>query len=263
MFVQVDNFGGANEFRCRKHEKNYNYRLHLHQFAEMMLVLEGEIEVTIDGRTEVAKAGQFVLIFPFQSHAFHTPIQSEVWNCVFTPSIVADFFTTYENDVGAQAVFDGSDYALNCFHGLLVDGSDMRLYSIKSCLYAALSDFATQIKPIRRVKDTKLSGKLLAWLMEHATEPVKLSDVACALGYAENYLSHQIIRLFGMNFRNLVGCFRIEKAKELLVKTDKTIFHVANECGFENDRSFTRMFKHITNQTPGQYRSDLRMSHRR
>lgn len=256
MFVQVDNFGSANEFRCRRHDENYDYRNHIHQFAEIMLVLEGKIEVTLDGRKEMAEAGQFILIFPLQTHAFHTPEYSKVWNCVFTPSMIADFFSSYGNFVGESAVFDGSDYTRDCFQRLLVNGSDLRFYSVKSCLYAALSDFVTQIRPIRRETDIKLSGKLVAWLMENAVKPVTLADAADALGYAENYLSHQITKLFGMNFRNLLGCLRAEKAKELLSNTDKNVLQISYECGFTSDRSFTRSFKRVTNQTPGQYRSD-------
>ena len=256
MFVQVNNFGSANEFRCRRHDINYYYRRHIHQFAEIMLVLEGEIEVILDNRTETAKAGQFILIFPLQIHAFHTPKHSRVWNCVFSPSMISDFFASYGNYVGETAVFDGSTHTRDCFHRQLVNGSDMRFYSVKSCLYAALSDFVTQIKPVRRETDMKLAGKLMAWLMENAVKPVTLADAADALGYAENYLSHQITKLFGMNFRNLLGCLRAERAKELLVNTDKNVLQIAYECGFTSDRSFTRSFKRVTNQTPGQYRSD-------
>lgn len=254
MFVQAENFGSANEFRCRVHHESYNFRSHIHQFAEIMLVLEGKIEVTLDGKTETAEAGQFILIFPLQTHAFHTPKHSKVWNCVFTPSLTSEFFAAYGNAVGEHAVFRGGDFALDCFHRLLVTGKDLRFFSVKACLYAALSDFVTQVKPVKREKDTRLSGLLVAWLMEHATQPVTLADAAKALGYAENYLSHKISKLFGMNFRNLVGCLRAERAKELLSATDKTVLQIAYECGFENERSFTRSFKRVTEQTPGEYR---------
>ena len=170
--------------------------------------------------------------------------------------MISDFFASYGNYVGETAVFDGSDHTRDCFHRQLVNGSDMRFYSVKSCLYAALSDFVTQIKPVRRETDMKLPGKLMAWLMENAVKPVTLTDAADALGYAENYLSHQITKLFGMNFRNLLGCLRAERAKELLINTDKNVLQIAYECGFTSDRSFTRSFKRVTNQTPGQYRLD-------
>ena len=254
MFVQTENFGSSNEFRCRKHKENYNYRTHLHQFAELMLVLEGEIEVTIDSRTEIARAGQFILIFPLQSHSFRTPEFSRVWNCVFTQSLVSDFFNLYNSRVGERAVFDGSEHSRECFTRLLVDGDDLRFFSVKSCLYAALADFVSQTAPTARTSDSRLSSKLIDWLGENAASPVTLADAASSLGYAENYLSHKITKLFGMSFRNLLGCLRAEKAKELLSTTDKTILQIAYECGFGSERSFSRSFERATGDTPGIYR---------
>ena len=254
MFVQTENFGSSNEFRCRRHKENYNYRTHLHQFAELMLVLEGEIEVTTDSRTEIARAGQFILIFPLQSHSFRTPELSRVWNCVFTQSLVSDFFNLYNGRVGERAVFDGSEHSRECFTRLLVDGDDLRFFSVKSCLYAALADFVSQTAPTARTSDSRLSSKLIDWLGENAASPVTLADAASSLGYAENYLSHKITKLFGMSFRNLLGCLRAEKAKELLSTTDKTILQIAYECGFGSERSFSRSFERATGDTPGIYR---------
>ena len=254
MFVQTENFGSSNEFRCRRHKENYNYRTHLHQFAELMLVLEGEIEVTTDSRTEIARAGQFILIFPLQSHSFRTPELSRVWNCVFTQSLVSDFFNLYNGRVGERAVFDGSEHSRECFTRLLVDGDDLRFFSVKSCLYAALADFVSQTAPTARASDSRLSSKLIDWLGENAASPVTLADAASSLGYAENYLSHKITKLFGMSFRNLLGCLRAEKAKELLSTTDRTILQIAYECGFGSERSFSRSFERATGDTPGIYR---------
>ena len=254
MFIQTENFGSSNEFRCRKHKENYNYRTHLHQFAELMLVLEGEIEVTTDSRTEIARAGQFILIFPLQSHSFRTPELSRVWNCVFTQSLVSDFFNLYNGRVGERAVFDGSEHSRECFTRLLVDGDDLRFFSVKSCLYAALADFVSQTAPTARTSDSRLSSKLIDWLGENAASPVTLADAASSLGYAENYLSHKITKLFGMSFRNLLGCLRAEKAKELLSTTDKTILQIAYECGFGSERSFSRSFERATGDTPSIYR---------
>ena len=41
--------------------------------------------------------------------------------------------------------------------------------------------------------DSGLAGKLVFWLLEHVFSPVTLADASSALGYAENYLSHQSV----------------------------------------------------------------------
>lgn len=257
MFIQTENFGSLNEFRCRKHKENYQYPTHLHQFAELMLVLDGEIETTVDNRTETARAGQFILIFPLQSHSFRTPERSRVWNCVFTSSMVSDFFNLFDGRVGERSVFDGSEHSRGCFTRLLVDGNDLRYFSVKSCLYAALADFMSCVRSVDRVTDSGLTVKIIGWLQENATSPVTLADVAKSLGYAENYLSHRIGKIFGMNFRGLLGCLRAEKAKELLSTTDRTVLQIAYDCGFGSERSFARSFERATGRTPSAYRQGV------
>lgn len=254
MFIQTENFGGMNEFRCRKHLNRFNCASHLHQFAELMLVLDGEIEVTVDGRREIAKKGQFVFIFPFQAHSFRTPQYTTVWNCVFAPLLVADFFSLYNNRIGETAVFTGREECVAYFSSVLVDRSDMNFFSVKSCLYAALSNFAERVQTVSKQNEYSLPGKVVEWLLNNLSSSVTLADVGRALGYSENYLSHQIPKQFGMNFRSLLNCLRIEKAKEMLLYTQENIINISYECGFESVRSFSRAFKQISNTTPSNYR---------
>lgn len=254
MYIQSENFGGMNDLRCRKHLNKFNCPKHLHQYAELMLVLDGEIEVTVDEQTQTAKKGQFIFIFPFQSHSFRTPEYACVWNSVFTPLLVADFFSFYSNKVGETAVFDGSEECRNYFSTVLVDKVDMQFFSVKSCIYAALSNFANQVRPVERQKNYSLPSKIVEWLLNNLSQPITLSDVARALGYSENYLSHQISKQFDMNFRSLLNCLRIQKAKEMLLYTQDSIIQISYECGFESLRSFSRAFKQISNTTPSNYR---------
>ncbi len=254
MHIQSENFGGTNEFRCRKHENRFNCPSHLHQFAELMLVLDGEIEVTVDDRTEKAKKGQFVFIFPFQAHSFHTPQYTCVWNCVFAPLLVADFFSFYNNRIGETAVFTGSEESVAYFLSALVQKNNMQFFNVKSCLYAALSSFTAQIQLIPKQNEHSLPGKIIEWLLNNLSSPVSLADVGYALGYSENYLSHQIPKQFGMNFRTLLNCLRVEKAKKMLIYTQDSIIQISYECGYANLRSFSRAFKQISNTTPSDYR---------
>lgn len=47
---------------------------------------------------------------------------------------------------------------------------------------------------------------------------------------------------------------RIDRAKELLDFTDKSIAEIAEASGFSNQNYFTRTFKKITGMTPSHYR---------
>ena len=263
MKIQTNNFGSADHFRARLHKTSYNYELHLHQFAELMLVLDGEIEVNVADRVESAHSGQFILIFPFQPHSYATPLSSGTFCAVFSPSLLPDFFAKNKEKVGNRAVFDASPTHFNLWLNALVHPIEKDKsyspdsYMIKSALYAAISDFSRQILLSDSVKSFQTTDMIIAYLSENCERSINLSDMAKALGYAENYLSHKITALFGMNFPSLLACFRIEHAKRMLRQSDTKILNIAYECGFGSERSFNRTFKKITNQTPSEYRSNL------
>ncbi len=263
MRIQTDNFGSADHFRTRLHTDSYNYELHLHQFAEVMLVLDGEIEVTVGDKTEVARGGQFIFIFPFRPHAYKTRTHSTTFCAVFSESLLPDFFAKCSGKVGERATFDASRAHFELWQRALIEEIEKDKsftpspFEVKSALYAMVADFERQILLSPAERSLERSDMIISYLTEHSASPISLSDMAKALGYAENYLSHKITSFFGMNFPTLLACFRIEHAKRRLRESRATILEIAMECGFGSERSFDRAFKKITNQTPSEYRKNL------
>jgi len=70
------------------------------------------------------------------------------------------------------------------------------------------------------------------------------------------------VRNFDRRFHNAVGESpfnylrkrRVEKAKELLENTNETIHEIMVSVGYEDDRSFRRLFKCLTDLSPKEYR---------
>ncbi|MFH1640502.1 MAG: AraC family transcriptional regulator, partial [Candidatus Omnitrophota bacterium] len=48
--------------------------------------------------------------------------------------------------------------------------------------------------------------------------------------------------------------FKIEEAKNLLIKTGYTVEQISEKLGYENPESFIRQFKKITKKTPSVFR---------
>ena len=59
------------EFKISKGQ-NLSFMKHIHRSFEFYLQLGGTTEVVIDEKQYVLKAGQAVLIFPFQYHSYKT-----------------------------------------------------------------------------------------------------------------------------------------------------------------------------------------------
>lgn len=70
-----------------------------------------------------------------------------------------------------------------------------------------------------------------------------------------SYLSHLFRKQTGEKFVQYLNAIRIEKAKELLMTTDKKLYQIAKAVGYDNNKYFFRVFKKWVGMTPEQYRA--------
>ena len=231
-------------------DMRYRLLTHLHQFAELLILLEGELDVTVDGVTEHMKPGQAAFVFPFQRHGYHSVERNKIALMLFSPALMSGFFKTIDGMVGERTVFDISDAVLKTFEEKIFPNEDFTLSSIKGCLYLALDDYNSQVQLKKASTESNMSASVVSYINEHLTEDITLSSIAAALGYSPKYLSNCIGTLFGMNLRTLIAAVRVNKAKYMLRETNKTGLEIMTECGFSTERTFHRQFKAIIGRTP-------------
>jgi AraC-like DNA-binding protein len=71
-------------------------------------------------------------------------------------------------------------------------------------------------------------------------------------------ISAAINQLVGRNVSQVVNEYRIERAKQLLVASDKSITQVYLDSGFQTKSNFNREFTRVTQQTPSGFRREHR-----
>ncbi len=87
---------------------------------------------------------------------------------------------------------------------------------------------------------------------------LNIYDLCVAFRTNRTYLSTEINRQFGMNFRSLINSYRILDAKELIsqAKADRkgSFFgQIATDTGFNSYSSFLRVFKNIVGISPTEF----------
>jgi methylphosphotriester-DNA--protein-cysteine methyltransferase len=262
--VQVSNFGFESALRCTTKNGQYFIGEHIHQFSEIVLVREGEILVTVDGKEEIARAGDIVFITPFRQHSFSTPVYSSLWLAVFSNDFIRDFGSDADLDyVGERSVFTPSKVLFDFLSDKLIDSSerfiiyDRRIYrTMRAAIYAVYEEYTRTVPSSDTVAraQTSVIFKILRYLSTHFKENVTLSSAAKELGYNPEYISHCLSEIKDMNFRYLLNSFRIDYAKNLLLSTKRTVEDIAVESGFSGERSFHRTFYSMIGKTPGEYR---------
>jgi AraC family transcriptional activator of pobA len=78
--------------------------------------------------------------------------------------------------------------------------------------------------------------------------------LASCVHFSPNYLSDTLRTLTGQNAQQYIHQKLIEKAKEKLATTRRTVSEVAYELGFEHPQSFSKLFKLKTTLSPLEFR---------
>ena len=101
-------------------------------------------------------------------------------------------------------------------------------------------------------------SEILEYIDLHASEKLRLEDVADSLGYNRNYICHLFQKHIGQTYVQYLTQRRLENARRLLTDTALPIAEIALRCGFSDNTYFNRVFKRATNRTPAEYRRGAR-----
>ncbi len=260
-------------YYIEKTHPRYHMRAHWHSEVELIRILEGEFEITLNNKTYTAKKGDVIFV---NSETVHHGTPKEcIYECiVFHLSflyndtaackafmekiasrdyIVDEFHQNSNSDFVASVnrLFDafankteGYKFrVISAFYRFLGVVADNRLYSVSEAQKEILYD-----KNILKIK------KILLYIRENFDKPITLEDMARKAEMSTKY--------FGTYFKNMTGKtpfdylneYRIEKAARKLLNTDTSVTDIAFSCGFNDLSYFIKTFKRINKTSPGKYR---------
>jgi len=97
-------------------------------------------------------------------------------------------------------------------------------------------------------------GAAVQHMEQHLGEDLSRDDVARVACLSPAHFSRVVKHTFGQSFTDLLTQMRVDRAREMLVLSEHSIIRIALECGFSDQSYFTKVFKKLTGQTPGEYR---------
>jgi AraC-like DNA-binding protein len=90
---------------------------------------------------------------------------------------------------------------------------------------------------------------------EYAQDQLSLSKVAKMVNINSNHLSEKFKQVTGINFVDYVARARFEKARGLLMNSNRRISEIAFAAGFQSLSQFNRVFKKLSGKSPSAYRA--------
>ena len=251
---------------------------HKHEFIEIVFVYSGDGIHSINNVDYKVSYGSLLFINLGQTHSFRTDSKMKFYNIFIKPEFFSDFITN-ENAIDILSLtafeeFKHQEMAEKSF----VEFSENDLNSIENIIRTMLNEYklkATGYNEVLRSllqillafflrkmlvidnpdKEKKIiSEELLRYIEEHYNEKIGLSELSAKIFYNPSYFSRIFKESIGMSFMDYITNIRINKACELLLKTDLPISEIALNVGCSNNSAFYENFKKIKGITPAQYK---------
>lgn len=249
--------------------------MHWHKHMEILLVLEGSVNVSIRDEEYLLKENDLILI---NSNEIHNISKTNEPNTLLTLQIDCQHYDIYFNRF-SKRTFDCKSFMFSEDEQERFDFIRHKLakivwelnkrkkgHSLKigsELLLLAehlLNNFQNEILEEDKIEEINVDiariSRIVDYIDKNIEKGVTLQDVADNENLNVYYLSHYIKKALGISFQDYVNMIRLEKAIILLDRTDKTITQIAFESGFPSTKSLNNLFRKEYNCTPTQFRKE-------
>ena len=258
---------------------------HSHNYFELIYVVRGFCEQTINGTSRCLNEGDILILSPRDTHAIAASsaadmvlnifIKRELFNGAFLSLIsdkdfISNFFLTSLFTLNAKKAYlyfpgiEGTDCA-DMLHHLILEFFEEKICWSKNmeCFLALFFAGLVRIHQQDIDKDYEFgegSGQLTEILnyINRNKATVTLSSAARHFHYHPNYLSTLLKKHTQQNFSTILLDMRLQEACYYLKNTALSINEILEKTGYFDRSYFHKVFKKHYNLTPSEYRQRYR-----
>ena len=128
------------------------------------------------------------------------------------------------------------------------------LEELNRWLSMVLHRFINFVFDFNDIKHHNVIYQTTAYIKENLAEKLTLEDAAEHVSLSKSYFCRILKDELGYTVTEYVNHLRVERAKLYLRDSTMSIADIAYAVGFDDQSYFTRIFKKLTNVSPGQYR---------
>jgi AraC-like DNA-binding protein/quercetin dioxygenase-like cupin family protein len=233
-----------------------------HRHYEVVLCLSGRPRYLLAGRTRALPAGSVVVLPPGTAHAYlHGGDFHHIWLIPRNTAHVNELSCRRGRFVPGGHLQAPLPRALAARFDAALGGPDPEARRLR--LFGAVLETAAHLADTAAREPGKVSSPLSAEFLEELLEfigrnyrkPLKLGDLSEIARLSPAYFSTVFKRQVGCSFKEHLTGVRIEAAKRLLSKTNRTVAEVALAVGYEDPFYFSRAFRKATGLPPSQWRA--------
>lgn len=247
---------------------------HSHNFEELIIGIEGQLEHFIDFETTVFDAPFVSFITKGKAHRVQPLAKNgkcDMWvirfKSEFIPETTFQLYSLYHDNANLTLNTD------SCFNRLVtlceIMYEDMQQPTPDlSVIRHLLSALFTMIESERRKQQPEGNTALktqsvtfknfLKILEENFYRPVGVEFYAEKLFMSSRNLNLICQNILEQSVSEIIETRKLIEAKSLLASTDKTISEIGFDLGYKEKSYFTNVFKKKSGQTPSEFREEMK-----
>ena len=242
---------------------------HIHREVEILMIKDGNAEITVSDRNFKVSAGEIVIVNPLEVHAVLADRSAPYHQrCIcFDLSLIVDKELRESLALGESTIteFHNKEYETTkeltdifemLFDAVSMNSEELFLESVAyvSLAFAKLKKLNMILTKKGKNKKSAFVSEVQAYLSEHFSEEITSSDISKELFYNQSYFCRLFRENFGVSFLEYLTLYRVSNAKILLSAGNLSISDVAERVGFLDASYFSRCFKKIVGYSPSYYR---------
>ena len=267
FYHETEHRAGADYPYVQCHSRNLIYRPHFHHDIELAMVVSGRAQVLCDGKELWLGEGDICVFMPGEIHSFVSANDNliHILKISCKHSVEKVDFTRLRFCHPLPAASQLKAALREAILTVEREDRERRLgfgYAVREQVARIVglilrSGEGASCEPSQQKKhmlSLSMLEKVNAYIEEHYTESVTLSEAAAATGFSSYYFAHLFKDITGSTFYHHLLTYRCEKAAAMLQVRERKMVEIAVSCGFSDVRSFNRAFKKVMGETPTAYR---------
>jgi len=248
-------------------ELRLNSDSHIQRYAgrndyQLIYICEGNCAVTINGTVHIAYPDDVILYRPgeVQDYFLSKKTQPHTYWIHFNGDICKKLLETLSLQ-NIHIIKAGQNREIKhlvgriCqYYNLKVPNHELLCSGLMQSVLTLLSNEIHQAPLQPGSKSTDKISELISRIKMVPNLDINVAKCAEFCYMSKPHFSRIFKRTTGMSPAQFILGIRIDRAKELLDFTDKTIADIAEATGFQEQNYFARTFKKVTGLTPTQYR---------
>ena len=246
------------------------YPLHWHNSVEIIYVLKGMVNISIDTDNYSIFENEIEIINTNESHRIH----SDEDNLVLIFHIDSSFLEKYYKDIyniffytntSKEDSQEGEEYLILkkllaeilCEMVQRQEDYDEEIESIViKLLFHIINNFHYLISGEGDLSEEQFDRyhRISKYIFSNYNNNITLQDIAKKEFLSPDYLSHDFKNATGYSFTDLLNLTRVEEAMKLLLDSNMSLTEISEEVGFSHTRYLNKHFKNYYHLTPLQFR---------